>query len=163
MITSSKVTTPVPLKHHSFGSRIPLDSSAKENPSLERRGPSFLLILVISMVTFSSPVVQLKKPAKAVFVLTFTSLKANFKVCTGSLSSDYRPLRGQTDVFLPFGSALFSYKSIQKECTFLLSLEILIILVMCFTARSAFTASLTSWQLLLKIHPVVKALSPAAN
>lgn len=81
----------------------------------------------------------------------------------GSLRSDYGPLCGQADMFLTFISALFSYKGIQKECTFFLSLEILSILVMCLTARSAFMASLTSWQLLLKIHPVVKALSPAAN
>lgn len=152
---------PYLLKHHFFGSRIQLDSSAQENISLEKRGSSFLLILVIS--TFSSPIVQLEKPSKTAFILTFSSLKDNFKVHIGSLWSDYRPLCGQAGTFLTFISALFSYGGIYKEHTFSLSLENFAILVMCLTARSPFTAFLTSWQLPLKIHPVVKTLSPAAN
>lgn len=125
---------PYLLKHCFFASRIPLDSSSEENIRLERSGLNFISISVISTVTFSSPIVQLKKPAKTAFILTFTSLKDHVKVHICPLRFDYRPLCGQAEMFLTFISALFSYKGIQKECTFFLSLEILINLVMCLTA-----------------------------
>jgi len=105
MTLSREVTTPLPFEASLLGSRIPLDSSAKENISLERSGLGFLLILVISTVTFSSPGVQLRKPAKTAFILPFTSLKDNFKARIGSLRPDYRPSRRQAEMLLTFISA----------------------------------------------------------